>query len=395
MQNYSQISVDAYPVLTDGSNKYIRKSHYYGLEILANKAKTKGKDFYLTILSSGHGAGDGNNYYYDTPTDEILRWQMAVGMAFGAKNITHYTSATTAEDYNTMLEPVYQDGVHVGWEKNSDGLFDRIQRINKEFLAWDEIYRNYVWQGYSALDFGETSDSSWGKFRANAMMSLLKNKVTGEEGSYSCDGITNVAITSNSSWTASANNSKDLLIGRFKENNSGNLAFMITNAASAVNEMRNVVSSTKDIYYYNLGYDMVNVDVTLTFESKYVGAWVINKGVKEYIPLVGNKLNLTVDAWNGLFVIPVEEQISLGEITIGKFDSKTSSISWSKVDNAYAYEVVVTRDGKEILKTIVKENQIAIDNVAFGEYTITVTARNDRNYKQSKATKQFTLGLTK
>ena len=141
--------------------------------------------------------------------------------------------------------------------------------------------------------------------------------------------------------------------------------------------------------YYNLEYSMVDVDVKLTFESGYVGAWIINKGVKTYCKIDNNVLNVKVSAWDGVFVIPVKEKVSLSVVTINDFNVENNSISWSSVENAYAYEVLVERDGKVIFSGITFDNKITLDKLVYGNYVVTVTARNDGVYNSSVAKKEF------
>ena len=350
------ISMDSYSLLKNGTTSNIRKSYYYTFDVLSKKAKDNGTEFWYTLLSSAHKAGDGSNYTYSEPTEEELRWQMAVGMVFGAKNLSHYTYTSDASDYSTMVE-------YGTW--NTTALYDRVKKVDGEYANWSRIYNSFTWQGYAALDFGQTSN-----YKANALMQNLSYDVAVNE----YGGLSSVAMSDGSSSTDSKNNAKDLLVGMFKDDN-GNMAFMLTNAASAVNNY-----STSNKYYANLAYSMVDIGTTLTFEAGYVGAIVIKNGVKTYHTLNNNQLTLTVGAWEGVFVIPVKAQTQLSKVT--GLTENAGVITWNAVENANAYEVVVIYNGEEIINTTVTDTTFTMDRL-LGDYTITVHAKNDGKYQKS------------
>ena len=356
------ISFDEYGILKNGSTANIRKSYYQSFDALATQAKTSDVPFWYTLLSSGHNAGDEGGYVYSDPTEAELRWQMAVGMAFGAKNLTHYTYTSSEADYSTMVE-------YDTW--NTTELYDRVKKIDAEYANWARIYNAFTWQGYAALDFGQTNNSLF-NYTANALMQYLSHNVA--VNTYG--GLSSVAMSDGSSSTASANNAKDLLVGMFKDNG-GNMAFMLTNAASAVNTY-----STANKYYANLEYSMVDIGVTLTFDSGYTGVIVIDGGVKSYHALTNNQLTLTVGAWEGVFVIPVKAQTQLSSVT--GLTENEGVITWNAVEEANAYEVVVTYEGEEIIHTTVTDTTFTMDRL-LGDYTITVYAKNDGKYKKSNA----------
>ena len=374
-----QISLDDYAILRNSSDAlYIRKSYFETLAVATKKASEEPVPFWYTLLSCGHTLENDSTYYYTVPTAEEIRWQMAVGMAFGAQNLTHYTYMASADGYETMIDPA------TGEKRD---LFDVIAGVNAEYRAWDAIYRNYTWLGFYAKDFGRTGNIP-GNRRANALMYNLESKTGVGYLDYKEYGLKSVDMTDGNN-TASSHDKKDLLIGTFQDVN-GNNAFMITNAGSAVDT---TTSTTTQKYYINLAYSNVAFDVKLTFDSGYVGAWIINKGVKTYQALTDNALTLNVAAWDGAFVIPVKAQTSLGAVTVNGFDKASSSVSWNAVENAYAYDVVITRDDEEIVNTVVFDTKFVLDEVVFGDYKVTVTARNDGQYQASSKTITFSLGL--
>ncbi len=371
-----QISLDDYAILRNSSEElYIRKSYFETLAVATAKAKAEDVPFWYTLLSCAHGT-ETDDYHYTVPEEEEIRWQMAVGMAFGAQNLTHYTYMASADGYETMIDPA------TGEKRD---LFDVIAGVNAEYGAWDEIYRNYAWQGFKALNFGKDGNSLF-NYTTNALMYNLESKTGVTYLDYTKYGLSNVDMTSGAN-TDNTHNAKDLLVGTFQDAN-GNNAFMITNAGSAVN-----TSTSTSKYCINLAYSQTEFDVKLTFDSGYIGAWVINKGVKKYYELTDNALTLNIAAWDGAFVIPVKAQTNLGAVTVNGFDKADNSVSWNAVENAYAYEVVITRDGETVVDTVVFDTKFVLDEVVFGDYVVTVTARNDGQYQASSGTGTFTLGL--
>ena len=373
-----QISLDDYALVRNSNDElYIRKSYFETLAVATAKAKAEGVPFWYTLLSCAHQTED-TKYHYTAPTAEEIRWQMAVGMAFGAQNLTHYTyTSHDTENYtSTMVEYGTLD---------KTALFDTIAGVNAEYLAWDAIYRNYAWQGFKALNFGKTGNSLF-NYTTNALMYNLESKTGVTYYDYTKNGLKSVDMTSGNN-TDTTHNSKDLLVGTFQDAN-GNNAFMITNAGSAVN-----TSSSTSEYYVNLAYSQSAFDVKLTFDSGYIGAWVINKGVKTYQSLTDNALTLNVAAWDGAFVIPVKAKASLGAVTVNGFEKADNSVSWNAVENAYAYDVVITLDGETVVDTVVFDTKLVLGEVVFGDYVVTVTARNDGQYQASSGTATFTLGL--
>ncbi len=373
-------SFDEYGIMSDvsdESSKYMRKSYYMSFDKLSSAAKNKGVDLWYTLLSAGHTAGDkdddGNAIYkYTEPTEAELRWQMAVGMAFGAKNLTHYTYASHEDDYSTMVE-------YDTW--NTTALFDRVKKINTEYEKWDNIYNSFTWQGYAALDFGSTKNSLTAR-HANAMMSNLDNDIAVN----AIGGLSAVNMADGEN-TSTSNNAKDLLVGLFTDDGE-NKAFMLTNAGSAPDTY---TSSSK--YYANLTYSMVDIEVTLTFDAGYAGVIVIDEGVQRYETLTNNQLTLTIGQWKGVFVIPVKAQTQLSSVT-GLAWSNDNVLTWNAVSDANAYEVVITRNGEDFLSTTVTSNSLDLGDKVLGEYVVTVYAKNDgKAMKSVAATLNHTIAL--
>ena len=240
------LSWDNYSLL-EGSG--IRTEYFHNFEVMAGK----NLPLWYTMLSAGHNAT------YATPTADELRWQMAVAMTYGVQNIDHYIYSSHEEGYSCMVD---NDTLNV------TDLYNDIKDVNNEYLAWDNIYMAYTWQGVGAYDAGTS----------NAMLTMLENKLN----------LADYGLT-----VASSN--EDLLVGVFDHN--GNKAYMITNAGSAG------TSNVGD------GKSFATADATVTVKlasGSYKCVAVIDNGEISYVAVnADNTVTLSVEAYEGVFIIPV------------------------------------------------------------------------------------------
>ena len=247
--NIEVLSWDNYS-LVEGSG--IRTEYFHNFEVMASK----NLPMWYTMLSAGHSAGSTT---YKTPTADELRWQMAVAMTYGVHNIDHYIYTSHEDGYSCMFDHNTQ---------NVTNLYYDIKDVDNEYLAWDHIYMAYTWQGVGAYDAGTS----------NAMLTMLENKLN----------LTNYGLTVTSS-------NEDLLVGVFDHN--GNKAYMITNAGSA--------GTTK----VGEGKNFETADATVTVklaEGSYKCAAVIDNGKISWVAVnADNTVTLSVEAYEGVFIIPV------------------------------------------------------------------------------------------
>ncbi len=257
------LSVDFYPTLDwkerDEKSIVIRPSYYQNMDTLAKYARDKGIPFAYTLLSAGHNTTDGS---YPTPTDAEMRWQMAVGMAFGANSLSHYVYTSHEEEYTTMIG---YDGFKI------TDLFYDVKQVNNELKSWSDIYMSYTYRGTSAVDTGDT----------NLMLERMAYDVA--IGKYGCIS----AVTSD----------QDLLVGAF-ENDEKQFAYMITNAGNA-----------KQIEGVDYLADFALNDAKVTVSLKngsYKCVAVIRNGEISYVAVnADNTFTVEVGANEGVFVIPV------------------------------------------------------------------------------------------
>lgn len=249
------MSVDAYPLQEGG---YIRQSYVHCLEVVAQKAKSEGVPFWYTLCTSGHSTTDGR---YGTPTEEELRWQMCMGLTYGAEYLLHYVLAShETDDYECMLE-------YGTWEPTP--LYDDVYKVDAEFLSWQDIYMSYDWVGTARIDVGQK----------NPLLQELEYDLGMDQAGV----LTKVKADG------------DLLVGVFEKD--GKNAYMITNTGD----------TSKCDLWLRLNHTTADVQATLQLaDGSYQCVAVIQNGQIRYVPVnTDNTVDITVDAYNGVFVIPV------------------------------------------------------------------------------------------
>ncbi len=246
------LSWDNYSLLTDSSKTQtgIRTDYFHNFEVMASKDVP----MWYTMLSAGHGT----SYYYNTPTEQELRWQMAVAMTYGVQNIDHYVYTSHESDYSCMLD--------YNTETVTDLYYD-IKDVNNEYLAWDNIFMAYDWVGVGTYSANSN----------NSMLSQLENSLN------------------LSDYGVSVSASENLLVGVFDYN--GDKAYMVTNAGSAGST---TVGDGKN-------FAMADTTVTLTLaDADYKCVAIIDNGEISYVAVnADNTVTLNVQAYEGVFVIPV------------------------------------------------------------------------------------------
>lgn len=252
------LSYDGYALQEGG---YIRTSYFHNFDVAGYKAKQEGVPFWYTLCTSGHWTTDGR---YVTPTDQELRWQMLLGMTYGAKALNHYVLVSPEEGDDNMLQ-------YASWQPTE--IYDYVKQVNQEFLTWDDIYMSYEWVGTAALDAGVKNG------RGNLMLTSLEYDLPFDQ-----TGI-----------LTGAQSNEDLLIGVFQKN--GENAYLVTNAGSAALSNQ----------WYRYQFEMADAQVTLQLaEGDYQCVAVINRGQISYVPVnEDHTVNISVPAYDGVFVIPV------------------------------------------------------------------------------------------
>ena len=239
------VSLDHYPLMFDyNGNTIVKDSFFNNLDVCSHYAKKAGIPFWFTLLTAKH-------MDYVEPSLEELRWQMAVGQAYGADGLVHYVYASHDSDYTCPID----------WKNQTPTeLYDKMAEANAEVAAWDHIYMQYDWQGTATINGSSNVPCTGFLFCEHAV-----------------DPKANTGITAIES-------SEALLCGIFKDK-SGKEAFMLTNATNPADEK--------------------NTTVKLTLNEKYKGVLVIDAGKQSVMVLKDQVATIQIDSSKGVFVIPL------------------------------------------------------------------------------------------
>ncbi len=249
------VSWDSYPLFTDNT---IRPNYFLNFEAVTNS----GLPAWYTMLSAGHSTSTDT---YVTPSEAELRWQMNLAMTYGIQDLAHYVYASHDTTYN------YDCMYDINTGTFNETLYSAVTNAGNQVKAWEDIFTSYSWRGVAKVDVGST----------NEMMRKLKSTLT----------------LGNSYGLTAVSSDQDMLVGIYELD--GSHAYMITNAGSITGSTENG-SGAKPFTM------TADEDVVLTLSAgSYKCAAVIAKGVITYVPVVNNTVTIDVDAYEGVFVIPV------------------------------------------------------------------------------------------
>ena len=249
------ISYDHYPLL--GSNSTgktsIEPTFIVSMQYVAQRAKATNREMWTYLQSIGYG---GANRIPTSAAD--ISFQAYTFLAYGGKQISWFC----------YWSPIRYDGLThfteamIELDGTKTAVYDYVKEINREILAFDDIYDNFEWQG-SMTKVG----------RENAM---------GENDNF--EYVAKYVMTSHpriEKYTAE----QDTLIGVFKDKAGKEDGFMVVNFTDPAKNLSNKI----EITFKDTNYAAVVVDGELTTIK-------LNNGV----------LKLNLDGGDGAFVIPLK-----------------------------------------------------------------------------------------
>lgn len=249
------ISYDHYPLL--GSNSTgktsIEPTFIVSMQYVAQRAKATNREMWTYLQSIGYG---GANRIPTSAAD--ISFQAYTFLAYGGKQISWFC----------YWSPIRYDGLThfteamIELDGTKTAVYDYVKEINREILAFDDIYDNFEWQG-SMTKVG----------RENAM---------GENDNF--EYVAKYVMTSHpriEKYTAE----QDTLIGVFKDKAGKEDGFMVVNFTDPAKNLSNKI----EITFKDTNYAAVVVDGELTTIK-------LNNGV----------LKLNLDSGDGAFVIPLK-----------------------------------------------------------------------------------------
>lgn len=256
------LSTDNYCLYSDNS---VRQSFFSDLET-ARKAATKyNVPLNNFVLSIPHVSSITKISYKD-PTEQDLRWQIAVSQTYGAESVVYYSYMTTGDGGGWVYGPglVSRKGVKLA-------KWDYAKVVNNEALAWDHVYLKFKWQ--STLAIPASHGRPYELYKAvQIVYDPALDTITGVKEIKSSD---------------------EVLLGEFKDAD-GNTGFMLTNAT--------------------VPFEGKTAEVTIKFESEgkdgYKGVQLFERGVPRVIDLDGEgKAVIEVGPGEGKFLIPLRRAV--------------------------------------------------------------------------------------
>jgi len=256
------LAFDSYGlIIPEGKNDiYLRPSFYQNFESIANEARDEGAVMQYTFCSAGHASTDG---VFPMPSADELRWQMNLGLSFGATELAHYVYTSHEADYQDENN---QTKAMVDYSTNkTTALYEDVKKVNHELKGWDELFLNFSWQGTEKYDV--------------APANFALNQMDG----YTYTGSARIGFTT----------TQDMLVGDFI--NGAAEAFMVTNAGQAASEDPDNMCA----------FTMTSGEVTMTFAENYDRVAIVREGkTTVYFLDDSNAITFEVDAYEGVFVVP-------------------------------------------------------------------------------------------
>ena len=118
------MSVDIYPNRVSGGKKATYEGYLQNMDIFSSACQEYGRDFWLYVQTTGL---DGTRL----PDDEDMRWQMYIGLAFGADAFIHFT-------YGTSERHEWTEAMVTGGEPTP--VYYAAQKANLEIMALSDDY---------------------------------------------------------------------------------------------------------------------------------------------------------------------------------------------------------------------------------------------------------------
>lgn len=246
-EDHRWLSADIYPLLnTNGST--LRATWLSGIEALAVNAKNYNAHSHFFIQSTEH-------WNYRRVSEEDIRWQFFVNMAFGIEAFTYFTYRDSQLDdfSNSCVSSVKSCVAH--------DEYYWAQTVNREIAAFDNVYLSFDWNGTMPI-IGTKNEGG-----TNSNYGGLKHSLTEVE------------------CLKSATATQDALIGQFKDKD-GNDGLIVTN--------------------FNDPYYGLKNKVTLEFKNAD-RVRVYNRGEYKDYMVLDNKFEFTLGVGDGAFLIPMAD----------------------------------------------------------------------------------------
>lgn len=256
------ISMDFYPFRADGfANQWL--ANYERVGKLIAKYDATGHFYIQSATGNEFGA---------TLTEDDIRLQLYVGLAFGAKEFGYYCYAMPRINKGDgSYEPMYT-ACMLDAEDKPTYIYDYVKKVNAEMQAFASAYLDYKFVSTMGITYYNEADNSF-----DASIAYMKNKSTSKRTEFV-----------DRKYLAAIETTDDILVGSFeKESGEG---YMIVNFGNPEAE------SAKDI----------EVTIELKGGASYLAVYGGKSGVPTIIKADDGKVKLPLTIAEGKFVIPLQ-----------------------------------------------------------------------------------------
>lgn len=232
------------------SNTKIRSDWLKNFDICSYYANKNNIPLSYSFLTSQHYLSD--KFRYINPSINEMKYQMYMGMAFGANSLVHYLLNDTGNDYTYPI---------IDTNGEFTETYSKVQQANACIRSWDSVYMNHDYLGITAV-IGQSQQT--GLIAGNLSHTININST----------GVIN-SISSN----------YDILASHFVDAG-GNKAFMFTNLTMPSSSL--------------------NATINLSLASQYKAVKIYIDNEVSIVPLNQGNISITVPSSSAVFVIPLE-----------------------------------------------------------------------------------------
>lgn len=245
-EGHRYLSADIYPLDDRNGQSALRSNWLNCIETIVTQAQRVNATPHFFLQATEH-------YTYRAVTEEDIRWQFYVYMAYGVKAFTYFTYR------NSVLDDFSNSCVDAEKSCKTYPQYYMAQTVNREILAFDHVYLNFDWKGTMPVLGSENT----GGYNLNfdGLVNPLQK----------VDTLRNVTAT------------QDALIGQFKDT-AGNDGLIVVNFTDPAYGLRNKIK--------------------FTFENASK-LRVYRKGVAADYQVVDNTFEIELGVGEGVFMIPI------------------------------------------------------------------------------------------
>ena len=245
-EGHRYLSADIYPLDKHNGGSALRANWLNCIETVATQAKRVKAVPHFFLQATEH-------YTYRAVTEEDLRWQFFVYMAYGIQAFTYFTYRTS------ILEGFSHSCVDYEESGKTYPVYDWAKQVNSEMHSFDHVYLNFGWKGTMPVLGSENAEG----YNLNF------------------DGLS--APLEKIDVLKSVEAAQDALVGQFKDD-AGNDGLIVVNFTDPADGIKN--------------------KIRLTFE-KASKVRIYRKGAVYDYQVLNNEFEIELGVGEGVFMLPV------------------------------------------------------------------------------------------